>query len=107
MNEQVARDAKIARIHAEEELKMMIDGLDRNNEVIARHLQKYEESKAELSIGEKIDLINELVKYQDHHAKILKYQLSKSSHSQRRNKWNSICQSSEAMLDERPKEKVL
>nr|GEX00057.1 retrotransposon protein, putative, unclassified [Tanacetum cinerariifolium] len=86
----VARDAKIARIHAEEELKMMIDGLDRNNEVIARHLQKYEESKAELSIGEKIDLINELVKYQDHHAKILKYQLSKSSHSQRRNKWNSI-----------------
>nr|GEX73172.1 hypothetical protein [Tanacetum cinerariifolium] len=57
-----------------EELKMMIDGLDRNNEVIARHLQEYEESEAKLSIGEKIDLINELAKYQDHHAKILKYQ---------------------------------
>nr|GEU30080.1 retrotransposon protein, putative, Ty3-gypsy subclass [Tanacetum cinerariifolium] len=33
MNEQIARDAEIARIHAEEELQMMIDGLDRNNEI--------------------------------------------------------------------------
>nr|GEX87995.1 hypothetical protein [Tanacetum cinerariifolium] len=32
MNEQIARDAEIARIHAEEELEMMIHGLDRNNE---------------------------------------------------------------------------
>nr|GEW55644.1 uncharacterized mitochondrial protein AtMg00810-like [Tanacetum cinerariifolium] len=59
-NEQIARDAEIARIHAKEELQMMIDGLDRNNEVIAKHLQEYEESKAELTIEEKIDLINEL-----------------------------------------------
>nr|GEV43550.1 hypothetical protein [Tanacetum cinerariifolium] len=29
MNEQIAKDAEIARIHAEEELQMMIDGLDR------------------------------------------------------------------------------
>nr|GEV94745.1 hypothetical protein [Tanacetum cinerariifolium] len=29
MNEQIARDAEIARIHAEEELQIMIDGLDR------------------------------------------------------------------------------
>nr|GEU72767.1 hypothetical protein [Tanacetum cinerariifolium] len=65
MNEHIARDAEIARIYAKEELKMMIDGLDRNNEVIARHLQEYEEFKAELSIGEKIDLINELKKLKD------------------------------------------
>nr|GEW24571.1 hypothetical protein [Tanacetum cinerariifolium] len=78
MNEKIARDAEISRIHAEEELKMMIDGLDRNNEVIARHLQEYEESEAELSIEEKIDLINELVKCQDRHAKILKYQAQQS-----------------------------
>nr|GEZ40313.1 hypothetical protein [Tanacetum cinerariifolium] len=32
MNEQIARDAEIARIHEEEELQMLIDGLDRNNE---------------------------------------------------------------------------
>nr|GFD16458.1 hypothetical protein [Tanacetum cinerariifolium] len=35
MNEQIARDAKITRIHAEEELQIMIDGLDRNNETVA------------------------------------------------------------------------
>nr|GEW18731.1 hypothetical protein [Tanacetum cinerariifolium] len=32
MNEQIARDAEIARIYAEEELQIMFDGLDRNNE---------------------------------------------------------------------------
>nr|GEU95536.1 retrovirus-related Pol polyprotein from transposon TNT 1-94 [Tanacetum cinerariifolium] len=32
INEQIARDAEIARIHAEEELQIMIDGLDRSNE---------------------------------------------------------------------------
>nr|GEX99489.1 hypothetical protein [Tanacetum cinerariifolium] len=69
MNEQLARDAEIARIHAEEELKILIDGLDRSNEVIAKHLQKYEQSKAELTIGENIDLINELVKYQAQQSK--------------------------------------
>nr|GEW39467.1 hypothetical protein [Tanacetum cinerariifolium] len=34
MNEQIVRDAEIARIQAEEELQMMIDGLDRNNETV-------------------------------------------------------------------------
>nr|GEZ76056.1 reverse transcriptase domain-containing protein [Tanacetum cinerariifolium] len=34
MFEQIARDAEIARIHAEEELQIMIDGLDRNNEIV-------------------------------------------------------------------------
>nr|GEZ71483.1 putative ribonuclease H-like domain-containing protein [Tanacetum cinerariifolium] len=57
MNEKLARDAEIARLHAEEELKMTIK---------------------ELTIREKIDLINEHVKYQDHHAKILKYQAQQS-----------------------------
>nr|GEV55892.1 ribonuclease H-like domain, reverse transcriptase, RNA-dependent DNA polymerase [Tanacetum cinerariifolium] len=52
VSEQLARDSEIARLHAEEELKMMIE--------------------------EKIELINELVKYQDHHAKILKYQAQQS-----------------------------
>nr|GEV26698.1 hypothetical protein [Tanacetum cinerariifolium] len=60
MNEQLVRDAEIARIHAEEEVKMMIEGLDKSNEMIARHLQEYEQSEAELTIREKIDLINEL-----------------------------------------------
>nr|GEU89523.1 putative ribonuclease H-like domain-containing protein [Tanacetum cinerariifolium] len=73
-DEQIARDAEISRIHTEEELQMLIDGLDRNNETIAKYLQEYEQFAADLSIEEKIDMINELVKYQDHYAKVLKYQ---------------------------------
>nr|GEZ08244.1 hypothetical protein [Tanacetum cinerariifolium] len=64
----------------EEELKMLIDGLDRNNEMITKHLQEYEQFTADLTIGENIELINELVKYQDHHAKILKYQAQQRRH---------------------------
>nr|GFA38667.1 hypothetical protein [Tanacetum cinerariifolium]GFA38720.1 hypothetical protein [Tanacetum cinerariifolium] len=40
MNEQIAQDVKIARIQAEEELQMLIDGLDRNNETVAKKQQK-------------------------------------------------------------------
>nr|GEW06647.1 putative ribonuclease H-like domain-containing protein [Tanacetum cinerariifolium] len=61
-----------------EELKMVIEGLDRRNKMIAKHLHEYEQAAADLSIGEKIELINELVKYQDHHVKILKYQAQQS-----------------------------
>nr|GEY71948.1 hypothetical protein [Tanacetum cinerariifolium] len=65
INEQIARDAEIARIHAKEELKMMIDGLDRSNEVIPKHLHEYEQAAADLTIGEKIELINELKQFED------------------------------------------
>nr|GEW24377.1 hypothetical protein [Tanacetum cinerariifolium] len=61
VNEQLARDLEIARLHAEEELKMMIEGLDRSNEGIAKHLQEYEQVAVDLSVGEKIELINELI----------------------------------------------
>nr|GEV70337.1 synaptobrevin, longin-like domain protein [Tanacetum cinerariifolium] len=75
MNEQIVRDAKIARIHAEEELQIMIDGLERNNETVAKYLQEYKQFAAELSIEERIELISDLVKYQDNYAKVLKYQI--------------------------------
>nr|GEV01828.1 hypothetical protein [Tanacetum cinerariifolium] len=42
MNEQIVRDAEIARLHAEEELQMLIDSLDRYNETVAKYLQEYE-----------------------------------------------------------------
>nr|GEY32000.1 putative ribonuclease H-like domain-containing protein [Tanacetum cinerariifolium] len=74
MNAQIARDEEIAKIHTEEELQQMIKGLDRSNETIAKHLEEYEQASAELIIGERIELISELVKYQDHHSKILQYQ---------------------------------
>nr|GFA11172.1 hypothetical protein [Tanacetum cinerariifolium] len=91
LSEQVARDFVIARIHVEEELKLMIEGLDRSNEVIARHLRKYEQAKANLSVREKIELISELVKYQDHRATILKYQAHQTNHYQRRRKGSFTC----------------
>nr|GEZ24708.1 hypothetical protein [Tanacetum cinerariifolium] len=74
MNEQIARDAEIARIHAEEELQMMIDGLDRNNETVAKYLREYHQFATELPIGRRIELISDLVKYQDNYAKVLKFQ---------------------------------
>nr|GEY47496.1 hypothetical protein [Tanacetum cinerariifolium] len=55
MNAQIARDEEIAKIHTEEELQQMIEA-------------------TELIIGERIELISDLVKYQDHHFKILQYQ---------------------------------
>nr|GEV72851.1 hypothetical protein [Tanacetum cinerariifolium] len=48
-SEQLARDSEIARLHAEEELKMMVEGLDRKNEMIAKHLQEYEQAADDLS----------------------------------------------------------
>nr|GEV62505.1 hypothetical protein [Tanacetum cinerariifolium] len=69
MNEQIARDAEIARIHEEEKLQIMIDGLDRNNETVAKYLQEYEQFVVDLSIRERIELINDLVKYPDNYAK--------------------------------------
>nr|GEW80547.1 hypothetical protein [Tanacetum cinerariifolium] len=81
LSEQAARDSEIAKIHAKEELKLMIEGLDRSNEVIAKHLSEYEQAEADLSVGEKIELISELVKYQDHLAEILKYQAQQSKPS--------------------------
>nr|GEX85077.1 hypothetical protein [Tanacetum cinerariifolium] len=55
-------------------LQEQMDGFDRSNEMIAKHLHEYEQAADELTIREKIELINELVKYQDHRSKILKYQ---------------------------------
>nr|GEY52003.1 hypothetical protein [Tanacetum cinerariifolium] len=72
-NEQIARDVEIARIHAEEELQIMINGLDRNNETIAKYLQEYHQFATELPIGRRIELISDLFKYQDNYAKVLKY----------------------------------
>nr|GEY20700.1 hypothetical protein [Tanacetum cinerariifolium] len=95
-DERIARDVKIVRIHAEEELQMMIDGLDMSNELIAKHLQEYELTSTELTIEEKIELINELVKYQDHLASILKYKSQQSkplSKKQQREFYMSVLRS--------------
>nr|GEW92275.1 hypothetical protein [Tanacetum cinerariifolium] len=69
---------KKKKLQEQIDVQMMIDGLDKSNEVIASHLHEYEQAAADLTIEEKIDLINELVKYQDHHSMVLKYQAQQS-----------------------------
>nr|GFC25001.1 hypothetical protein [Tanacetum cinerariifolium] len=58
MNEQNARDAEVARIHAEEELQGMIDSLDNSNETIAKYLQEYQDFASELPLEKRIELIS-------------------------------------------------
>nr|GFB45502.1 hypothetical protein [Tanacetum cinerariifolium] len=60
MNEQIARDAEVARIHAEEEIQGMIDSLDKANESIAKYLQEYQEFASKLPLEKKIELISDL-----------------------------------------------
>nr|GFD17801.1 hypothetical protein [Tanacetum cinerariifolium] len=70
MNEQIARDAEVARIHAKDEIQGMIDSLDKSNETIAKYLQEYQEFTLELPLEKKIELISDLVKYQEHYTKV-------------------------------------
>nr|GEV88352.1 retrovirus-related Pol polyprotein from transposon TNT 1-94 [Tanacetum cinerariifolium] len=58
MNELIARVAEIASIHTEEELQMLIDGLDRNNETVAKYLQEYYQFAVEFPIERRIDMIS-------------------------------------------------
>nr|GEX62221.1 putative ribonuclease H-like domain-containing protein [Tanacetum cinerariifolium] len=62
MSAQVARDAEIARIHAEKELQIMIDGLDKSNETVAKYLQEYHQFALELPLERRIELISDLVR---------------------------------------------
>nr|GFA61493.1 hypothetical protein [Tanacetum cinerariifolium] len=70
MNEQIARDAEIVRIHVEEELQIMINGLDRSNETVAKYLQEYHQFATKLPLERRIELIRDLVRYQDNYAKM-------------------------------------
>nr|GFC92027.1 hypothetical protein [Tanacetum cinerariifolium] len=59
--EQIARDAEIARIQAEEELQIMISGLDRNNETITKYQEEYQQFSSELPMERRIELISDLM----------------------------------------------
>nr|GFB98123.1 hypothetical protein [Tanacetum cinerariifolium] len=74
MNEQIARDAEVVRIHEEEEIQGMIDSLDRSNETIAKYLQEYQDFASELPLEKWIELISDLVKYQENYSKVYKFQ---------------------------------
>nr|GFC32632.1 hypothetical protein [Tanacetum cinerariifolium] len=51
---EIARDAEVERIHAEEELQGMIDSLDKSNETIAKYLQEYQDFASELPLEKRI-----------------------------------------------------
>ncbi|GJW93145.1 hypothetical protein Tco_0172817 [Tanacetum coccineum] len=55
LKEQIERDAEIARIHAEEDLRQMINELDRSNVMINKHMAEYEEAENDLTIEEKTE----------------------------------------------------
>nr|GEY17275.1 hypothetical protein [Tanacetum cinerariifolium] len=52
----------------------MIDSLDKSNETIAKYLQEYQEFASELPLEKKIELISDLVKYQEPYTKVHKFQ---------------------------------
>ncbi|GJY72594.1 hypothetical protein Tco_0476297 [Tanacetum coccineum] len=88
--------AKIAMIHAEEDLRQMINELDRSNEMINKHMVEYEEAKNELTIEEKTELITELINYQKDFARIKKYQAQQhmlALKSERRKFYTSVLRS--------------
>nr|GFB70056.1 hypothetical protein [Tanacetum cinerariifolium] len=74
MNKQIARNVEVARIHAEEELQGMIDSLDKTNETIAKYMQEYQDFASELPLEKRIELISDLVKYQENYSKVYKFQ---------------------------------
>nr|GEY68136.1 hypothetical protein [Tanacetum cinerariifolium] len=74
INKQIARDAEVARIHVEEEIQGMIDSLDKSNETVAKYLQAYQQFASELPLEKNIELISDLVKYQEHYTKVHKFQ---------------------------------
>nr|GEW77666.1 hypothetical protein [Tanacetum cinerariifolium] len=47
----------------------MIDRLDRSNETIAKYLQEYQDFASELPLEKRIELISDLVKYQENYSK--------------------------------------
>nr|GEZ29515.1 hypothetical protein [Tanacetum cinerariifolium] len=59
----------------------MIDGLYSNNETVAKYLEEYRQFSSELPMERRIELISDLVKYQDNYTKIYKFW------SQQRKSW--------------------
>nr|GFA51283.1 hypothetical protein [Tanacetum cinerariifolium] len=48
--------------------------LDKSNETIAKYLQEYQDFASELPLEKRIELISDLVKYQDNYSKVYKFQ---------------------------------
>nr|GEV19993.1 reverse transcriptase domain-containing protein [Tanacetum cinerariifolium] len=102
--EQIARDAEIARMHAEEELHSMIDGLDNNNETVAKYLEEYCQFSSELPMERRIELISDLVKYQDNYTKVKDFK--GMTFEEVEAKFNSVCKKMEDFIPMGSKEEA-
>nr|GEX49241.1 hypothetical protein [Tanacetum cinerariifolium] len=69
-------DSQIAR-----ELEEHLEREDSKNETVAKYLEEYRQFSSELPMERRIELISDLVKYQENYAKIYKFQ------SQQRKSW--------------------
>nr|GEZ73125.1 hypothetical protein [Tanacetum cinerariifolium] len=102
--EQIARDAEIARIHDEEELQSMIDGLDSNNETVAKYIEEYRQFSSELPMERRIELISDLVKYQDNYTKAKDFK--GMTFEEVEAKFNSVCKQMEDFIPMGSKEEA-
>nr|GFD01914.1 hypothetical protein [Tanacetum cinerariifolium] len=57
----------------------MIDSLDKSNETVAKYLQECQQFALDLPLEKKIELISDLVKYQEHYIKKEQVKKQKSS----------------------------
>ncbi|GJR43787.1 hypothetical protein Tco_1311890 [Tanacetum coccineum] len=88
IREQGKKDAEIARAQAERELGIMVAELDRSNKLIAKYMNEYEQTEADLSLEEKMELITKLIKYQRNLAEIKRYQAQQSKPTTKTEKIN-------------------
>nr|GEU94652.1 hypothetical protein [Tanacetum cinerariifolium] len=65
---------KKKKLQEQIDVQGMIDSLDKSNETVAKYLQEYQQFASELPLEKKIELISDLVKYQDHYTKVHKFQ---------------------------------
>nr|GEX67306.1 hypothetical protein [Tanacetum cinerariifolium] len=66
-------DVQVAR-ELEDQMTREDQRMSESNETVVKYLQDYEQILEDLSIGERIELISDLVKYRENYAQVLKYQ---------------------------------
>nr|GEU71205.1 hypothetical protein [Tanacetum cinerariifolium] len=78
------------------QLQSMIDGLDINNETVAKYLEEYRQFSLELPMKRRIKLISDLVKYQDNYTKAKDFK--GMTFEEVEAKFNSVCKQMEDFI---------
>nr|GFA64832.1 hypothetical protein [Tanacetum cinerariifolium] len=72
---------KKQKVQEQIDAQSMIESLDSNNKIVAKYLEEYRQFSSELPMERRIEMISDLVKYQDNYTKVYKFQ------SQQRKSW--------------------